>query len=71
MQGQDDFNMFPQYMTEPPAKRPRQCEHQTPMMPALPVEVAKGNNKYGSKGTVRCEKCQKRKGKVNIPLLPL
>jgi hypothetical protein len=27
-----------------------------------------GNNRFGSKGTIRCQKCQQRKGKVSLLL---
>jgi hypothetical protein len=30
-------------------------------------EFIAGNNRFGSKGTIRCMKCQTRKGKVYIP----
>jgi hypothetical protein len=50
-------------MELPSAKKPKHmmCEKRTTLKT---TEIIQGNNRYGSKGTIRCRKCQQRKGKV-------
>lgn len=52
--GQDALLRRPPSIEFPPAKKPRG------------PELIRGNNRFGSKGTNRCQKCQQRKGKCKF-----